>query len=447
MAEDRPNFWTSRRRWAAVAVAGTLAAMAAGHWLPDAGLRWGLVKTLRDLGMSDVALGGADLSLFNGALVVRGVSAKPEGGAGLDLAGLLLDFRWKPLLSKRVSVEALELDGADIELRRTGDGWELNGLPLAGGGEGGSQWSFDADRLRLTASRLTVLDGTTRVAIDLDDLQIDNLRSWDAGQTMRYHLAGKVNGAPLVVDGSATPFADIPAFALTATAEKLDLAPFARAAGLAKLAGKLSGEIALTGKVESARIPLEADGKLSAAGMAVEIDGTRLAGDLAWTGKAHVDGAVKATGKLSADRLTVTAGGATVTAGHAVVEAAKAEWAGGKGSLDGAIAAEAAQYGDADVTVSAQALSWKGKAGLAADGAIASEGSAEATAIAIRTLGRVIEQARAGGTGSLNVVAAAKGVMPPLTGRFDAWAEGVMVREPIRDLAAAERVEAKGVAL
>ncbi|MBX9635663.1 MAG: hypothetical protein K2X44_11835, partial [Magnetospirillum sp.] len=100
------RFWTFRRKlWAGVAALALTGSAAAGHWLPDLGLRYGLIRSLRELGWARVSVSDADLSLFNGAIVVRRVEMGEDLGKTLGIAGIDLTFRWKPLFSHRVSVE------------------------------------------------------------------------------------------------------------------------------------------------------------------------------------------------------------------------------------------------------------------------------------------------------------------------------------------------------
>lgn len=386
-------------------------ALAGGRWLPDAGLRWGVVEGLRALGMAEVALGGADLSLFQGRVVVRGVSARAGSGTPLDLAGALVDFRWRPLLDKRLSLRTAELQGVRLDARRDGDAWVVNGLPLPLGGAAGGGWSFEADALRLADSRLVVEDGGVTLDVDITALTIDNLRGWDPEAELSWRLEGRINGAAMTVEGTAAPFAAKPRLALTAMVEGFDLAALrapARRSGIDGLSGKLSARMA----VAAGDGPVRAKGSASVAKAAAAAGAVALAGGFEWKGVlAWRPGAIEADGALRAEALRVTHpdGG---------VDVRSAEWAGVSRTGGGGRPFEA-------------------------------EGKLDLAGMVGRLGEHRVDHARAGVTGRLAVVeaSAADTVMPPLEGAVAAWVEGLRVEDPAhgRAVAAADKVTAAGV--
>lgn len=359
-----------RRLWAAGLIAAVLAVVTAGLWLPGAGLRWGVVEGLRRMGMAEVSLADADLSLFRGAVVIKSVVARASQTEArpFDLAGLILDFRWKPLLSRRVSVEALELDGVNIDVRRDGQAWVINGLPMVvSAAAGGPAWSFDADRLRLTNSRLSFSDGGLAATVELDELAVDDLRSWDPRVPLAFRLKGRLNGAPISLEGTATPFAGEPAFTATVKTDGLDLAGLGPlAAGMHRLAGTINSDLAITGRVESKGIPVD------------------------------VKGEVRGTG------------------------------------LEAATAGVAVALADAG---------WRGTLRLGSDGAARAEGRIELGVGSVQIGATRTEQRRAAAEGVLTLKDG------DVAGSLDGWIEGVAARQPSRDLAAADRLDFKGLAL
>ncbi|MBF0326101.1 MAG: DUF748 domain-containing protein [Alphaproteobacteria bacterium] len=305
---------TGRRRaiWGGVAALVLAALAGLAHWGPDAGLRWALNRVLHQMGWTQVAIAHADLSLFNGAIVVKSMEAGPSLGKALGIDGLDLRFRWKPLLSKRVEVERLDLAGVTVEARRVGTKIEVNGLPVAAsGGAGGDSWSFDIAALALTNSTFHLSDGSFKATIAIDRFDLTDLKSWAPDQPARFRLAGRINGAPLTLSGHATPFADRPALAVTLDIARFDLgslAELAKGAGITPPGGVLDARIKVEGEPDS----LSADGRFAVAGAALAWDGGRISAErLEWTGTASL--ATRAvTGKSVIDNLRVITGDMTI---------------------------------------------------------------------------------------------------------------------------------------
>lgn len=402
-------FWTRRRRlWAGGGAVAVAAMLAAGHWLPDWGLRWGVLRSLRQLGWERVSISAADLSLFNGAIVIHRVEAGQQLGKALGIDGLDVRFRWKPLFSRRVSVERLDLDGVDIDIRRDGSRIEINGLPLAvaGSGEGGSPWSYDVTALTLTASRIHYTDGASIADIQVERLELQDLKSWEPDTPARIRFSGRVNGARLGVDGQASPFAAHPTFAASISAEKVDLAGladlFARL-GAGKAAGRLDANVTIQGGVDS---PVVLAGKLDWA-------------DAAWSGYGTSLGAAQAS--LALDSLRIDKGDA-VLAGTLAAQGLKVE-------ADGAgIEAGAAR-------VAARSASFSAAQPFRVDGKLELDNARIAAA------GMVIEAAHAAADGAVGL-GKAEGSLPPLAGKLAALGvDQAWLRQPGQDLLHADRIE------
>ncbi|MGE5476305.1 MAG: DUF748 domain-containing protein [Bacteroidales bacterium] len=452
------KFWTRRRRlWAGGAAVAVALLGVGAAFLPGWGLRYGLVRSLRELGWAQVSVSDADLSLFNGAIVVRRVQAGESLGQMLGIDGLDLKFRWKPLFSRRVSVEQLNLAGVDIDIRRAGAGWEVNGLPLAvsGGGSSGGDWTFDVTALILTGSRLHVTDGPTRFEVELDRLEVRDLKSWEPALPVRYQLSGRVNGSRFSVDGTATPFAARPDFSLHAVLAGFDLAAVAeavKAAGGGHLAGRAEADLKLTGATGAA---LTAAGQVTLTDGAWAKDATRLgAGRLALAlGSARwANGRLDAAGNVEADALKVEDNGLTVTAGAVRLAARSASWDGKAERLawDGTLHAENHAVEMADIRINHGVLDWTGATrfdfAAKAPSFLHAEGRAEAGEARL-AVGDLEAEARRLTAEGVFEHARPDGVLPPLAGRMDAVAEGLSAREPGRDWLRAERAELRDLRL
>jgi len=370
--------------------------------LPDAGLRWGLIRTLRDFGMVDVSVADSALSLFDGHLMVSQVVARaPLGSSALGVGDLALRFRWGPLFSKRVAIDHLSLAGVTIELSRESgsDVFVLNGLPLALSGEPPPEasspsppppqgppeksWGIDLAELELTDSRLVVSSGPLKADIAINRLHVTNLHSQSPDRPVAFSLDGSLNGAPVSLSGTVLPFASEPSFHLSLNSGGLDLAPFQQALG----------EIGLSGAKGIADLDLTVDGRLAENGVGVtgsgraEIRAPRLASPVGLSGDrlglelkqaSWGNQGLELSADLTASALSITAQPVTVSAATAHLDAASFRWDGRQYSWQGSLTAETLVVKGAGPTITAAALgleaapasltgprlSWQGKLDL-----------------------------------------------------------------------------------
>lgn len=244
-------------RVGALSLATLLALLA---FLPEAGLRWGLDKALRQLGMAEIRLASADVALFNGRLVIKSFTAGPRIGQALGLDRLDFAFRWLPLLKREVSVESLDLAGLTIDLKRDGSRLLANGAIIDLGdsaSEDPSLWNFDIDSLTLSDSRITLADGSIGIDVEVELLELRNLKSADPNSTASFHIKGRIDGASFELTGSADPFAAIPSLDAQLSLQDLDLKLLEPLSGGA-LAGRLTTDFKLAGTAAS----LDGQGKL-----------------------------------------------------------------------------------------------------------------------------------------------------------------------------------------
>lgn len=322
-------FWSKlaawgRRRWRVLglAVVGAVLAGAAGNVLPGQGVRWGVDKVLRGLGMADVSIHDADVRLFGGRVVLRRMLARPRTGAALGLDGLDLVMRWRPLFHRRLSVQTLALEGLNVDVRQDGGRMVVNGLPMEAGG-GGGVWSFGADSVHIVASRVRFTEGSRTYTLDIDALDVVAVHSWAPAEPAHFHLTGRLDGAPVEIAGSATPFDSHPRFELSLAARQVDLARFATLSGLDVLKGEVGGSVSLSGSLPATGLRLEAQGEMAVRGLEVGDGDLRATtrdtalriGRLVWNGDSlTVDGSATTAGlalqggfgRGAADMLSLT---------------------------------------------------------------------------------------------------------------------------------------------
>lgn len=438
-----------RLRRLAVVLTVLAALLVPAAWLlPDQGLRWGLLRTLVDMGWSQVQVGQAHLSLWRGEVAVRGVEAMTSLGEALGIDGIDLTFRWKPLLSRQVWLDSLELDKAEVALVRDGDTWRVNGLelPQTGGDGAGSLWGYGVASLVLTNSVLRVEDGPLKVRVAVDRLEIRDLRSWEPAHPASLSLVGKVNDAPLSLSGTMALFAPHLDFAAELSLKGLDTRPFAQWGGLPGWGGALDAALTLKGTGDFSA-PLRAEGRLSLANGVVPLDGGKVAAaQLTWQGRLEWRDGLTAQGTLDGRDLLFTQGQARIAAGAARVQMGQASLDKDFQSLDWSGALNAADWAlDMDgLAVRHKTLDWQGKTHLnlsaQAKTLFTAEGRAEGGGSDIR-----FEDWRFAATKMTAEGRFAhdrpRGLLPPVAGQLSALVDGLAIRQGDRDWLLAETAQ------
>ena len=360
-------------------VTGVGALSLAGLFLPDQGVRWGLIRTLRDFGMIDVKVADSALSLFNGHLVVRDVVARPPLGSPFGLSDFVLNFRWAPLFRRQVVIDRIAMTGVTIDLHRDpgSDVIVINGLPLALGASASvsgdsppspPSWGIDLTELDLTDSRLHLSIGALVADIAIKHLHVANLRSRNPDQPVTFTLDGALNSAPVVLSGTVLPFAADPSFTLTLSVKDLDLtaiAPALAEIGLTGTRGKSDLAVTAAGQLAATGPRIEGTGHLSIAGASlatpVAFRADQLGLDLrhlVWKGTATE---IDATADVAGLTLTL-APGQSLGVGKARLEVPAAQVEGARFTARGSLTSEdfAFRGTESDPDVTAAQVRWNG---------------------------------------------------------------------------------------
>jgi len=439
----------ARRRVAAALAAGLVALTLALVFLPGAGLRWGVVNALQSLGMVEISVSDADLGLFGGRVLLRQVQARPKVGKSLGLGDLDLVFNWRPLLSRRVSLPSLSLDGLSLEIHREGGLLVINGLsmPAGGGGDDASAWSFDVDSFRLTASRVEFSDGPLKLDLAVDLFEIGDLRSWDGARPARLRFEGRLDGRPLKVSGTLTPFATAPGFDLVIETDRLDLARLAPlAGGLRRLGGELGGTLKLAGTL-AAEPRIEAEGQLKLADPVLAVDGFEVGaqgasldlGHFGWDGdRAEFKGSFAVT-RLAAKTATARAEleGLSASAESLVYQARHQD-------LDwrGSLAFAGGQVSVPGLTAQPVKLAWSGRTILKDGKTLHLDGHLDDAGAKVMAAGFQYEHRQATAAGTVDLILAATGD-PVVSASLTLGADALVVRDGLgnRDFAALDRLD------
>lgn len=446
MSKSEPLTRTSRLRRLAVILTVLAALLIPAAWfLPDQGLRWGVLRTLVEMGWIQAQIGQARLSLWRGEVALRGIEAVTAVGEALGIDGIDLTFRWKPLLSRRVWLDSLELDKAEVALVRDGGTWRVNGLalPQAGGEGPSSLWGYGITSLVLTNSVLRVEDGALKVRIDVDRLEMHDLRSWEPESPVRLSLSGKINDAPLSLGGTLALFAPHLDFTAEMVLKGLDTKPFAQWGGLPGWGGELEAALNLRG-VGDFSGPLRAEGRLALTNGVVPLDGGKVAAaHLAWQGGLDWNGGVTAKGQLEGRDLLFSQGQARIAASTARMQVDQAsldktfqamEWSGVLSAADWAL--------DMDgLSIRHKNLDWQGKTHLnlsaKAKTLFTAEGRVEGGNSDIRFEDWHFAATKLNAEGRF-AHERPRGLLPPVAGQLTASVTGLAIRQGDRDWLLAE---------
>ena len=134
--------------------------------LTPQGLGYGLKRALLDQGLERVKLENVDFNPFTGRLTVDGLEASAGGRVLFRVPKGFLDLGWLPLLRKRVYIEQVILEGAEVVVIEEADGsWRYGGMEppweekVAPVEDAATLWEVGARELRLVNTGETVCSG------------------------------------------------------------------------------------------------------------------------------------------------------------------------------------------------------------------------------------------------------------------------------------------------
>ena len=113
------NMLRSKLLWAAVIVfAVALLFVALAPYL----IKLGIERALTRAGNEHSEVREVDFDLFSRTLVVHGLRARPKGTKGLEVSEVTMQFSLWPLFRKRLMIDKIDIEGADITVERSKDG-------------------------------------------------------------------------------------------------------------------------------------------------------------------------------------------------------------------------------------------------------------------------------------------------------------------------------------
>ena len=259
-------------------------------------VRLALIQASSRMGFGDATIDDVDLNLFEATAAIKGVTLRRDNNLKLGFAALAIDVSWLKLLGGVIDVERLSLEGAQLAVIELASGqWEVV-MPLSTGAEevpavDGSPAiklpKLDAELLRLTDVEITVDSQQLKGLLEVDQLQLERLSSWQ-NQQVSLALSGRWNHLPLALDLIATPLATEPRISGHLQLERFNLADLALIAGR-PLTGELQVNLNFEGvRSKSGEVSSVIDGNIVIDQLSSGYRQLTLAGKaLSWQGQAR----------------------------------------------------------------------------------------------------------------------------------------------------------------
>lgn len=230
--------------------------------LPTPIARYVIESQLDELGIEHDGIETIDIDLWNSQVRAGPVSFRAGDAREGQLGEVAFDYSFGALIRGRGFVSTFILSGVDVFAARLADGSiTLNGVNLTALGaseeeaaaepepppEGESVFGVGVDRFEFRDSKLFFEDLTGgSLAVDLELLTIEGLRTWSPDEPTRVTLQGRLNEMQLSIAGSVLPLADPIRVSIGTRIEGITLdrvARFVGPIGLERRNGKLDTRV------------------------------------------------------------------------------------------------------------------------------------------------------------------------------------------------------------
>ena len=214
------------------------------------GVKYAALHLLREQGFKQAEIGDIDLNLFSGEAALTNVRLSADGQGRLTLSRLYLNLAMSALVSKRIQIESIRLNGVALDVANLESGdWSVAGFIPPPAEQAAAQqaqsepWGIGVDVLQFNDIHVHLSMPKLKSTLTLDGLQLSQLASWLPQQASPYQMQSHIDETPLLLSGQMQPFNAAPQFQGTMELTRLPLAmaaAFAREAGVERLEGNLS---------------------------------------------------------------------------------------------------------------------------------------------------------------------------------------------------------------
>lgn len=179
-------------------------------------LRHTFTDMLLKLGASKVSIEDVDFNLFSGELVIEKTNYTVPEYNPFNCGQITVNIDILPLLSGHIFLNNIVLDQCELSVKQPDSKTVvLNGfnVPLATQGDNQlpppseeNSWQAGLHRLSISNVSLTYQDSKIKTEIYIDSLAINDVFPWEPDILSTASVNMKINGAPLLFEGSMRPF-------------------------------------------------------------------------------------------------------------------------------------------------------------------------------------------------------------------------------------------------
>jgi len=259
-------------------------------------IRYGITNSLNSLEGQQVKLDDVDFNPFTGTLIIKGLQSTDSKASKLNIPSLSIELDWLPLFKKQVLVKSLLLQNSQLSVEQSKDnehfiaGFKLPAQEPATDKTKSppSTWGVGIENITLLNNRISFNTPAFATQINIDDLNLKSLFSWQPTQAANFSFAIKIDGAAVSGQLDIHAFAESPHLKGSLNIDKLaldNIKPHTKNM-LNQLKGKLSTDLQFALSLGKQQLSYQQHGSIKLHDLFLATDSIRLSQEqLAWDGE------------------------------------------------------------------------------------------------------------------------------------------------------------------
>jgi len=242
-----------------------------------------IINGLMSLGHQQVTVEDVNFNPFSGVLQVKGLQASVLGKTELEVGLLSVEVDWLPLFKQHILIKSTLLKGVRFKVEQ-GEAGQLNiaGIqlpttnskkqtePVSAGG-----WGFGFGEIHLLDNAIQFSKANFSKEIEINDLSLRDLLSWEASQAAILSFDTRVNGGGISGSIDMQAFTNPPVYKGSLKIADLAVDDIVSLAGgtLKQLKGVLSTDLNFVLAIEPLGINYQQQGLISVRDSLIELEG------------------------------------------------------------------------------------------------------------------------------------------------------------------------------